>query len=253
MKQPTVVINLLLLALLAGTPPSGAGNADPQATPADNGGMPAMQQESALVQDADLDNGRTIAMGGAGVSNACFTCHGISGEGAGISALPRLAGQSAFYLYKQLEDYAAGTRENDVMGPIAKALDDSEMKDVAAYYASLENIPYAPAPEADPFVLQHGGSLSAIGDAEREIEACANCHGPGGIGTPPLFPYLAGQHAAYLELQLLEWKRGRRGNDSLGVMEYIAERMTDEDIRAVALYFESVRPDHPEAQRDGRD
>lgn len=260
MKHSTVVMSLLLIASLAGAQPEGAASlplagpeqVDPGSPVSGSGGAPAAEQnQAAVTRDADLEHGRTIAMGGAGVPNACFTCHGVEGQGEGAGALPRLAGQSAFYLYKQLKDYASGGRKNRVMGPIAEALSDADMRDVAAYYAAQTEAPYSARPEdTDPELLQHGGSLSAVGDTERGIQACINCHGPGGSGTPPLFPYLAGQHASYLELQLVEFKLGRRGNDSLGVMEYIAQRMSAEDMRAAAAYFESVRPENPEAQRD---
>lgn len=213
----------------------------------------AAQDERVDAEDADPDRGFTIAMGGAGPGTACFTCHGIDGQGDSTGAFPRLAGQSAFYLDKQLQDYAEGSRPNDVMSPIAEALSDEDIRDVAAYYAGQEDVPFAPPPEPEPELLQRGGTLSAIGDRNRGIQACVDCHGPGGVGSPPNFPALAGQYAAYIELQLLEWKRGRRGNDPEGMMESIAQRMNDEDIRAVGLYFESVRPGHPEAERNVED
>ncbi|QKT04661.1 cytochrome c4 [Ectothiorhodospiraceae bacterium 2226] len=200
--------------------------------------------------EPDLENGRAIAMGGGpgGPQTACFTCHGAEGEGDRAAAFPRLAGQSGFYLYKQLQDYAYGHRPNEVMTPIARELSDSDMEDVAAYYAALTDVPYGEPGEADPELLQRGGQLSAIGSREQGIQACVNCHGPGGAGMAPSFPYLAGQHANYTELTLHQWKNRLRRNDPLGVMEEIVRRMSDEDIRAVALYFEQVRPGNAHPQ-----
>lgn len=195
--------------------------------------------------EPDIANGRAIAMGGGpgGPQTACFTCHGAGGEGDAAAGFPRLAGQSGFYLYKQLQDYAYGTRPNDIMTPIAQALSRADMEDVAAFYSALHDTPYATAPDTDPEQLQRGGQLSAVGAREQGIQACVNCHGPGGVGMPPSFPSLAGQHATYTELTLRQWQEGVRRNDPLGVMAEIARRMSEEDIRAVAQYFAHVRPE----------
>jgi cytochrome c553 len=191
----------------------------------------------------DIANGRFVVVGGAaeGTATACFRCHGLQGAGDPTGAFPRLADQSAWYLFKALQDYATERRHNPIMTPIAKALTTGQMEDVAAYYAAIEDAPYPPPPEVDPQVLQMGGALSAIGAAEQGVQACVNCHGPEGAGMPPTYPYLAGQHAPYLELQLRLWKEGKRGGDPLNVMKNISERMTDEQIEAVSLYFASLR------------
>src|SRR3954454_8410250 len=81
----------------------------------------------------------------------CGQCHGADGKGDPSGPYPRLAGQAALYLYKQLDDYASGSRKNEVMGPIAQALSDQERQDAAAYYAG-QNAPYGTAsapPKAD--------------------------------------------------------------------------------------------------------
>jgi cytochrome c553 len=199
-----------------------------------------------LAQDGrgDIVNGRAVAVGAAGLGagGACFSCHGLDGTGDGSGAFPRLTGQGSFYLYKQLKDYASGSRQNLIMGPIARALSDREMQDVSAYYASLE-APYGPRPQpVDGRLLQRGAALSAVGSAEQGIQACVNCHGPAGTGMPPSFPYLAGQYGTYIRITLEDWRQGRRINDAQGVMADIAKRMSPEDVDAVALYFESVRP-----------
>src|SRR3546814_1012185 len=77
-------------------------------------------------------------------------------------------------MYKQLLDYASGARPNAIMSPIAKALTQAQMEDVSAYYASIEDAPYFPPPEVDGLTLQHGGRLSAVGSAEKGIQACVN-------------------------------------------------------------------------------
>ena len=197
------------------------------------------------VTDDLLELGRLVAMGGAeagGSGMACIACHGVEGEGDGSGAFPRLAGQSGWYLYKQLIDYASGARPNQVMSGIAERLTEHEMEAVAAYYAAID-APVAPViGDIEPGLLQWGGQLGAVGSAERGIPACVNCHGPSGTGLPPAVPYLAGQYATYMEHQLELWAEGVRDNDAMNVMSSIADKMTPEDMRAVSEYYARVRP-----------
>ena len=197
------------------------------------------------VDDDLLELGRLVAMGGSqagGSGMACIACHGVNGEGDGSGAFPRLAGQSGWYLYKQLVDYASGARPNTVMSGIALRLTEQEMEAVSAYYAAID-APYAPVMgEIDPATLQWGGQLGAVGSAERGIPACVNCHGPSGTGLPPSVPYLAGQYANYMQHQLELWADGVRDNDAMNVMSAIADKMTPEDMRAVSEYYARVRP-----------
>jgi cytochrome c553 len=201
-------------------------------------------------QDADIEAGRAIVVGAYNFGQTpqpqrgnCFQCHGMNGKGDQAAAFPRLTDQSYKYLYESLKNYASGVRNNPIMSPIAKALADQQMRDVAAYYAVQTDAPYGPRPEVDPDVLQYGASLAAVGSATRGVQGCINCHGPDGAGLAPTYPYLGGQYANYLQSQLRAWKTGaRRGGAAGGIMEYIAKRMTDEDIRAVSLYYARMRP-----------
>jgi cytochrome c553 len=181
---------------------------------------------------------------------ACITCHGSDGRGDGSGAFPRLTGQPAWYLYKQLRDYASGARPNRVMTGISQRLTEAEMRAVAAYYAALE-APMRPVTgTVDGLTLQWGGQLAAVGSAEKGIPACVNCHGASGTGLPPSVPYLAGQYPGYMTLQLRLWKAGIRDNDAMDVMSTIAAKMSEEDMRAVSEYYARVRAegtDAPEA------
>lgn len=198
----------------------------------------------AAAEEGNVERGRAVVVGafeGGTPQVACLSCHGLDGAGDGSAAFPRITGQNAWYLYKQLRDYAASTRPNEIMTPVAKALSEGQMQDVAAYYAA-QGAPYPDPPEADPLLVQRGGALSAVGSSEKQIQACVACHGPAGTGLPPSGPYLAGQYAGYTELQLRFWQEDRRDNDALDVMATIAKRMTPEDVKAVAAYFAQVRP-----------
>ena len=197
----------------------------------------------------DIERGRAIAVGKFTIGHtpepqvgACFRCHGLDGRGDGAAAFPRLTDQVYKYLYDSLKNYASGVRQSPIMEPIAKALTDQQMRDVSAYYAAQKDAPHGPRPDIAPEVLQFGGTLAAIGSAQRGIQGCSNCHGPEGVGLPPTYPYLAGQHMKYLEAQLLAWKEGRRKGDGLAIMENIAKRMTAEEIHAVSAYYASIRP-----------
>lgn len=173
---------------------------------------------------------------------ACFQCHGMNGQGDRAAVFPRLADQTYKYLYDSMKDYASGIRQSSIMGPIAKALTDEQMRNVSAYYAAQKSVPYPPQPEIDPQVLQQGAALAAVGNAQRGVQGCINCHGPDGVGLPPTYPYLAGQYAPYLEAQLKAWKTGARRGDGFGIMENIAKRLTDEEIHAVSQYYAAIRP-----------
>ncbi|HME40465.1 MAG TPA: c-type cytochrome [Steroidobacteraceae bacterium] len=178
------------------------------------------------------------AQGAAGGAPACAQCHAYNGASDGSGAFPRLAGQSASYLAKELRDYASGVRTNAVMTPIAKGLSPDDTADVAAYYANV-NAPYLPLASPDPLLIKRGEQLATNGDAAMELQSCNNCHGPGGAGELPAIPYLAGQYAHYIAFQLTMWQRGFR-NNSPDAMADIAKRLGAQDIAAVAAYYQQV-------------
>jgi cytochrome c553 len=128
---------------------------------------------------------------------------------------------------------------------------EPQMANVAFYYSALD-APHARRPAVEPEVLARGREIAEDGAPEAGVQACNLCHGADGAGNPPLFPYLAGQYAPYTELQMQLFKRGVRANDSLGVMRAIADGLSDEDIRAVALYFEWLQPSEAEGQEGAR-
>jgi len=201
---------------------------------------------------ADIAHGQEIVLGTAGCSPGkpcgCSQCHKIRGEGSRANRIPRLTGQSADYLYQTLEAFASGKRESRTMEPIAAALTDKEMKDVAAYYAEVAaNDPPLPPtePRPDQELLTKGGALVAVGSAKDGVQACQNCHGPEGAGLPPVYPYLAGQYADYLQNTLHDFKSGERNGDPLNIMADIAKRLSDEQIHAVSVYYASIRPSQP--------
>src|SRR5205085_7928457 len=119
----------------------------------------------------------------------------------------------AAYLLRQLEAYAADTRTNPVMQPIAKAMSAEQRGAAAGYYESLAVSAAQPASAAAAAAPPLGKTIATVGIQERRIQACANCHGPEGIGEWATYPALAGQHSSYLTNALAEWKSGARRTD----------------------------------------
>ena len=169
----------------------------------------------------------------------CTTCHGANGMGDAAAGFPRLAGMNAEYLAKQLHDFATGARLNAVMQPIAKALNMQEMQDVSNYYATQD--PKSTPPQIDGKLLEQGTHLALIGNWEKAVPACIECHGRGAHGVGATFPALAGQHASYIEAQIKSWKTGTRKNDPNGLMKGIAERLSEGEAKAVAAYLSSLK------------
>jgi cytochrome c553 len=188
----------------------------------------------------DPKRGAVIAaQGTASGAPACAQCHAFNGVSDASGAFPRIAGQSAYYLAKQLRDFASDVRRNAIMSPFAKALTPDDIVDLAAYYAALD-APFLPLPKADPTLIKQGEELAKVGSAARAIQACDNCHGPGGVGEPPAIPYLAGQYASYISLELRMWQHGFR-NSSPNAMAAVAKDLNDKEIAAVAAYYQQVR------------
>ena len=177
---------------------------------------------------------------GATTAQACQGCHGAHGEGMAAKGNPRLAGQAAGYLAKQLDDFASGKRASPVMTPLAKSLTEQQRRDVAGYFASLATPYETAAGPADAGLLERGRLLARSGDESKQLQACANCHGPGGSGERFAAPYLEGQSATYLATAIKEWKSGARANDAGKQMVVVARRLDDRDIAAVAAYFAGI-------------
>ena len=179
----------------------------------------------------------TIAQQGDGHGTPpCSSCHGQAGEGLATAGYPRLAGLPAAYLLAQLNALADGTRQNPVMGPLARGMSQQERSQLASYYASLP-----------PHATAHAGATVTTGLADDrlalhgrwsdEIPACVQCHGTGGSGVGSTFPALTGQPSLYIANQLRAWKQGTRRGEPLGLMQAIATRLSEADIRAVSDYF----------------
>lgn len=172
------------------------------------------------------------AAAGKAASATCAGCHGADGK-AILPEYPNLAGQHASYIAKQLTAYRDGERENQLMSPMAAALTDQNILDLAAYYAAMEPIKGVASEEN----LTLGENIYRGGIASADIAACSGCHSPSGKGNPAAaYPVLSGQNQAYLAAQLKLFRSGARNNDPNGMMRALAHRLSDAEIDAVANY-----------------
>jgi cytochrome c553 len=164
---------------------------------------------------------------GATLSLRCTMCHGP--RGLTYANSPNLAGQYEGAIYKQLRDFQSGVRTNPVMSPMVKTLSDQDMKDLAAYYASLPRLSIArPGGPPVPEIVASGAPI-------RNIAPCAACHGPGNV--KPGAPWLEGAPEAYIRSQLRAFATGERYNDISGQMRNVARQMTPEEIDAAARFY----------------
>lgn len=190
----------------------------------------------------DLKRGAAIAERGTPAGAvACVRCHGFDGNADGSGAFPVIAGQSEFYLSKQLRNYGSGARRNPIMTSIAAKLSQDDITAVSAYYASLSPR-VVDGSQQDPALIQRGTDIVTVGDLKERVEACQSCHGPHGLGEAPDVPRLAGQYGHYLATQLQMWRRGYRKNDPGSQMKGPAHNLGERDIAAVAAYFAQQAP-----------
>src|ERR1700730_5613185 len=190
-----------------------------------------------------------VAQGTAAGAPPCAQCHAFNGVSDASGAFPRLAGQSAFYLAGQLRDFASGVRASAIMSPIAKALSPGDVADVTAYFAGVV-APLLPPKAPNAALAKRGEELAKAGGPEKLH--CDNCHGRGGGGAPPVIPYLGGQYAHYIAFTLQMWQKGFRKN-SPDAMAAIAKTLDDQEIMAVAAYYQQVNSPPGAASAQGKD
>jgi len=170
-------------------------------------------------------------------SASCAACHGADGNSVNPE-WPKLAGQHEGYLVQQLLYFSDGERDNAIMKGMVTGLSEADKADLGAYYAS-QQVTYG---TADPALVELGELIYRGGNAESGVAPCMGCHGPTGSGNPAAnYPALHGQHAKYVENQLHGFAEGNRINEnSIKMMQIIASRMTNKEIRAVASYIQGL-------------
>jgi cytochrome c553 len=171
----------------------------------------------------DVAAGRKLA------ASDCASCHGANGISPN-DTWPSLAGQNAAYLVRIMSAYKSGDQQDVMMTPLAKALGDADIRNLAAYYAELS--------------CADRGAAAAVGDVEAGkvlAKNCAACHGETGVGTNPAWPNFAGQKAGYLVNVLKAFRGGLRKDP---MMAGVVRGLSDTDIVNLAAYYsrQSCRP-----------
>ena len=188
----------------------------------------AQAASTAVVGDAAAGQAKTAV---------CGACHGPDGNSMAPN-FPKLAGQGDRYLLKQLHEIKDGKRQVLEMTGQLTNLSDQDLADIAAYYAQQKNSVGA----ADPALVARGQALFRGGDLSKGLPACTGCHSPDGVGNAAAgFPHLGGQHADYIEKQLIGFREGDRTNDGdTMTMRSISAKLSNKDIKALASYIQGL-------------
>ncbi|MDN5510233.1 MAG: cytochrome c4, partial [Pseudomonas sp.] len=173
------------------------------------------------------------ATAGQAKAAVCGACHGPDGNSPAPN-FPKLAGQGERYLSKQMHDIKDGKRTVLEMTGLLTNLNDQDLADLAAYFASQKGSVGA----ADPKLVARGEQLFRGGNLEKGLPACTGCHSPNGAGNAAAgFPHLSGQHATYIAKQLTDFRKeeaGRANDGDAMTMRTIARKLSDEDIAALS-------------------
>ena len=173
-----------------------------------------------------------LAAGGVNAAEApakaatCVACHGADGNSMNPE-WPSLAGQNVDYLVRQINLFRSGQRNNALMAPMIAGLTDTDVTELAAYYAG--QTPQAAA----------SGDVALIAKGQNVTAYCVSCHGGQGKTANPEWPNLAGQQALYIEQQLAAYKSGARQHPH---MQVAVRRLNATDMAAVAAYYSQLQP-----------
>ncbi len=200
---------------------------------------------AASAQAQSLEKGKEI-------NSTCAGCHGEFGQGGSRGEYPRIAGQRVGYIIDQLKSFRARTRVNIPMYPYTqeRELPDEDIKDVAAYLASIE------LPTTWPVFKDTDDALTRLTLTERVMiiprangnlgngeavyqKKCATCHAKDGTGRG-MFPMLVGQYTSYLKRQVEKYLKNERPHDDTelgGVLTTLKE----EDVQDVLAYLTAIQ------------
>ncbi|PCI61538.1 MAG: cytochrome c4 [Gammaproteobacteria bacterium] len=191
---------------------------------------------SAVAAQGNVDAGKVK-------SAMCAGCHGIDGNSL-VPMYPKLAGQNASYLAKQLADFKVGAtsggkdgRNDPIMAGMVMALSAVDMADLAAYFSAQTTTQNATSNKTTS-----GEKIYLGGDSDRGIPACAGCHGIKGGGMASAgFPALASQNSEYIKNQLMKFRAASRANDKNAMMRHVAAELSDNEIIQLAQHTASLK------------
>lgn len=186
------------------------------------------------------------------INSTCAGCHGESGQGGSRGEYPRIGGQRAQYIASQLKAFRARSRVNIPMFPYTqeRELPDDDIKDVAAYLASIE------LPTQWPVFKDTDDALTRLTLTERVMiiprangnlangeaiyqKKCVTCHAKDGMGRG-MFPRLVGQYTSYLKRQMDLYVKGERPHDEEGVGGLL-NALKEDDLQDILAYLTSIQ------------
>ena len=168
------------------------------------------------------------------INEACIACHGIDGNSQ-LGMNPKLSSQHSSYLTKQLNAFKAGLRKNAVMAGMVMNLSIKDMENLGVYYSEQE-LSLSEAKKNGQGSM--GEKIFRAGLRDKEVPACASCHGPAGHGIPDLYPRLNAQHSEYTVIQLNSYRNEERPGK---IMQKISQKLTQKEMEAVADYIQGLR------------
>ena len=180
-----------------------------------------------------------IAAGKALAEKSCKACHGENG-GSVAPAIPHLAAQREAYLLASLNEYKNGKRTHAALRDIATQMSEADLRNVAAYFASL--------PPVQSSATQDVKQTSPYETGKALAASCAKCHGEDGNAKTPGTPTLAGQQPHYLAAAILEYHRDDRKKTSMKAVTLDSDRL---DVEKLALYFAAQTPVQRAAPKHG--
>lgn len=169
----------------------------------------------------------------------CLQCHGIRGPGSDNQVrVPRIGGQNQQYLFEQLRRFAWRERVDPegTMNDVASILTPEDMREAALFFSRWQGL----VPDRPQHVPERDRQLAVQGEMIAR-RACNSCHRNGAAHFDPTdgwIPVLEGQSRIYLRNQLIEF---RKSSERSATMHEIAKRLSNQDIEAVAIYFDLVR------------
>ncbi len=181
------------------------------------------------------------------LAQTCVACHGVQGNSS-VGQFPKLAGQSAKYIAKQLQDIQSGKRSVPAMMSMVSNFSERDRQDIGAYFQQQK----VSAGAAKKEFVALGQKVYRSGDVKNGQPACSACHGATGEGVPAAgFPALKGQHADYIAAQLKAFRSAgredldgsaQRANDGDSLMmRSVAAKLSDKEIQAVSSYISGLR------------
>ncbi|QTD44786.1 c-type cytochrome [Ottowia testudinis] len=176
-----------------------------------------------------------LAKGAASYATVCVACHAADGNST-VPLQPTLAQQHPEYTLKQLLEFKSGARKDPIMQGFAAGLSEDDARNIAFWLASQKAKPGFAKEKA---LVMTGERIFRGGIPDRQIPACAGCHSPNGAGIPAQYPRLSGQHADYTVKQMVAFRDGTRTNNA--VMQGVAAKMNDREIKAVSDYIAGLR------------